>query len=110
MSEGEFRSVNNIPPRMLVKAGSVLLVPRQGQRDEDVAPILAENGQLSLAAEPTTPKTAKGKAKAKGQHASGGQKSGSSQEVPKVAVNPKLKSKSNPKQAQAQTGHKVAGQ
>ena len=108
MSEGEFRAVNNIPPRMLVKAGSVLLVPRQGQRDEDVASSLADNGQLSLAAESAASKTAKSKGKAKGQHASTGQKSGRSQADPQVAAKPKPKS--NTKQAQAQNSHKVAAQ
>jgi membrane-bound lytic murein transglycosylase D len=28
MNEGDLRSVNSIPPRMLIKAGSVLIVPR----------------------------------------------------------------------------------
>ena len=32
MSEAELREVNRIPPRMLVKAGSTLLVPRSAQR------------------------------------------------------------------------------
>src|SRR5688572_11569842 len=30
MSEGDLRAVNSIPPRMLIKSGSVLIVPRKG--------------------------------------------------------------------------------
>ena len=49
MSEDELRSVNNIPPRMLIKAGSSLLVTRGAQLGADVGLHLADNGQLSLA-------------------------------------------------------------
>lgn len=49
MSEAELRSVNRIPPRMLVKAGSTLLVPRSEQRATDVAEHLAENATMQLA-------------------------------------------------------------
>jgi membrane-bound lytic murein transglycosylase D len=38
MSEEELRSVNKIPPRMLIKAGSALLVPRSTRQDNDVSP------------------------------------------------------------------------
>lgn len=48
MNESELRSVNNIPPRMLVRAGSSLLVPRSAHRDADVPEHVADNGQLSL--------------------------------------------------------------
>ena len=48
MSESDLRSVNNIPPRMLVRAGSSLLVPRTGQRNSDVSMHVADNGHLSL--------------------------------------------------------------
>lgn len=51
MSEGELRRINNIPPRMLIKAGSSLLVPRSGRMDADVAPSVADNGQVALAPE-----------------------------------------------------------
>jgi membrane-bound lytic murein transglycosylase D len=51
MSEADLRQVNSIPPRMLIKAGSVLIVPRTGSRQEDVASHVADNGQLSLAPE-----------------------------------------------------------
>jgi membrane-bound lytic murein transglycosylase D len=45
------RSVNGIPARMLVKAGSTLLVPRQGKLNNDVTEHLADNGHLLLAPE-----------------------------------------------------------
>jgi membrane-bound lytic murein transglycosylase D len=48
MNESELRSVNNIPPRMLVRAGSSLLVHRSAHRDADVPEHVADNGQLSL--------------------------------------------------------------
>jgi membrane-bound lytic murein transglycosylase D len=51
MSAEQLRSVNGIPARMLVKAGSTLLVPRQGKLDNDVTGHLADNGQLLLAPE-----------------------------------------------------------
>jgi membrane-bound lytic murein transglycosylase D len=53
MSEDEFRTLNNIPPRMLIKAGSALLVPRHARMEEDVDGQVADNGQLSLAPEIT---------------------------------------------------------
>jgi membrane-bound lytic murein transglycosylase D len=56
-SESELRNVNSIPPRMLIKAGSVLIVPRTGSRQEDVASHVADNGQLSLAPESVTRRT-----------------------------------------------------
>ena len=45
------RSVNSIPPGMLLKAGSTLLVHRKGAFDNDVAESTADNAQLSLAPE-----------------------------------------------------------
>lgn len=51
MSEEELRAVNKIPPRMLIKAGSALLVPRSGNQQKDVSVKLADNGQLNLAPE-----------------------------------------------------------
>ncbi|WBY02205.1 transglycosylase SLT domain-containing protein [Ramlibacter tataouinensis] len=53
MSESELRSVNTIPPRMLIKGGSVLVVPRPPSKQDDVASHLADNGQLALAPEVT---------------------------------------------------------
>ncbi|MFT3955291.1 MAG: transglycosylase SLT domain-containing protein [Piscinibacter sp.] len=51
MEEAELRDVNDIPPRMLVKAGSTLLVPRSPHRQTDVSEHLAENATMSLAPE-----------------------------------------------------------
>jgi membrane-bound lytic murein transglycosylase D len=51
MDESELRAVNDIPPRMLVKAGSTLLVPRAAHREADVSERIAENATLALAAE-----------------------------------------------------------
>jgi membrane-bound lytic murein transglycosylase D len=51
MSEEDMRGVNKIPPRMLIKAGSALLVPRPSKQDKDVATKVADNGQLNLAPE-----------------------------------------------------------
>jgi membrane-bound lytic murein transglycosylase D len=51
ISADQLRSVNGIPARMLVKAGSTLLVPRQGKLDNDVTEHLADNGHLLLAPE-----------------------------------------------------------
>lgn len=49
MSEAALRDVNRIPPRMLVKAGSTLLVPRTARRDNDVSEHLADNAMIALA-------------------------------------------------------------
>ena len=51
MREDELRSVNKIPPRMMIKAGSALLVPRSAQQQKDVSEKIADNGQLNLAPE-----------------------------------------------------------
>ncbi len=51
MSEYDLRNINNIPPRMLIKAGSTLLVPRSGAFDYDVTSQVAETGRLALAPE-----------------------------------------------------------
>jgi len=57
MSEADLRSVNTIPPRMLIKAGSVLIVPRSAKMQDDVASHVADNGQLNLAPEAVTRRT-----------------------------------------------------
>jgi membrane-bound lytic murein transglycosylase D len=49
MDEDDLRSVNHIPPRMLVKAGSTLLVPRHAQRHSDVSEKIADNATMALA-------------------------------------------------------------
>ncbi len=51
MTEDELRSVNNIPPRVLIKKGSSLLVHRSQRIDKDVSEHVADYGQLSLAPE-----------------------------------------------------------
>jgi membrane-bound lytic murein transglycosylase D len=49
MSEAQLREVNRIPPRMLVKAGSTLLVPRSVHHETDVSVDVADNASMSLA-------------------------------------------------------------
>ena len=49
MSEDELRAVNQIPGRMLIKAGSTLVVRRSGGFNADVSDHVADNGYLSLA-------------------------------------------------------------
>jgi membrane-bound lytic murein transglycosylase D len=51
MNEDLLREVNLIPPRMLVKAGSTLLVPRAAHSQLDVSEHIAENASLTLAQE-----------------------------------------------------------
>jgi membrane-bound lytic murein transglycosylase D len=49
MAESALREVNRIPPRMLVKAGSTLLVPRAAHVQDDVSERLADTASLNLA-------------------------------------------------------------
>lgn len=51
MDEDDLREVNKIPPRMLIRAGSTLLVPRSAQREADVSIHLADNASMLLAPE-----------------------------------------------------------
>jgi len=51
MGEQQLRELNGIPPRMLIGAGSSLLVPRGAKLDQDVGTKVADGGQLSLAPE-----------------------------------------------------------
>jgi membrane-bound lytic murein transglycosylase D len=57
MNESDLRSVNNIPPRMLIKAGSSLIVPRSATNGQDVGEHVADTAHLSLAPETVTRKT-----------------------------------------------------
>ena len=57
MSEADLRSMNNIPPRMLIKAGSALMVPRANTTRQDVSSHLADNGQVALTPEIVTRRT-----------------------------------------------------
>ena len=52
MNETQLREVNRIPARMLVKAGSTLLVPRAAHAHADVSEHVADNAAMSLAPEP----------------------------------------------------------
>ncbi|MES2942615.1 MAG: transglycosylase SLT domain-containing protein [Pseudomonadota bacterium] len=54
MSENDLRAVNNIPPRMLIKMGSTLLVPRTAQMNSEVSSQVADNAQVTLAPEIVT--------------------------------------------------------
>ena len=54
MSEADLRSVNNIPPRMLIKVGSTLLVPRTSRSTADVNLHVADTAQVSLSPEIVT--------------------------------------------------------
>lgn len=58
MTEAEFRSVNNIPGGMLIKAGSTLLIPRSAKVESDVPEKVADNGQINLAPDIVLRKTA----------------------------------------------------
>lgn len=51
MTEAELREVNRIPARMLVQAGSTLLVPRAQGRLEDVSSHIAEHAMIRLTPE-----------------------------------------------------------
>ena len=48
MPEAQLRELNLIPPRMLVKAGSTLLVPRDAQTVTDVSSEVADNAAMLL--------------------------------------------------------------
>ena len=49
MPEEEFREVNRIPARMVIKAGSTLLVPRRNAMVADVSSTVADNATIMLA-------------------------------------------------------------
>lgn len=51
MNETLFRELNRIPPKMLIKQGSTLLVPRSAKQDKDVSEHVADNGQVSFSPE-----------------------------------------------------------
>ena len=52
MSENHLREVNRIPARMLVKAGSTLLVPRAAHAMTNVTEHVADNAMIAFAPEP----------------------------------------------------------
>lgn len=49
MPEARLREVNRIPPRMMVKKGSTLLVPRAANSVQDVASHIADHASIALA-------------------------------------------------------------
>ncbi len=51
MGEAQLRELNQIPPRMLVKVGSTLLVPRAAHVSADVSARLADSATIALAPE-----------------------------------------------------------
>lgn len=51
MSEKALREINRIPPRMQLRAGSTVLVPRSERQQADVPEHIADNGQILLAPE-----------------------------------------------------------
>ena len=57
MGEAEFRSINNIPPRMMIRPGSALLVPRGAHSEQDVTSHVADTGQVTLSPEIVLKKT-----------------------------------------------------
>ncbi len=57
MSEADLRAINNVPPRMMIKAGSTLIVPRGARVQEDVQATVADTGHLSFQPEIVTRRT-----------------------------------------------------
>jgi len=57
MSESDLRAINSVPPRMLIKAGSTLIVPRGARVQEDVQATVADTGHLSFQPEIVTRRT-----------------------------------------------------
>ncbi len=51
MPEATFLAINHIPPRMIVQAGSTVLVPRSATKLTDVSEQLADSASLALAHE-----------------------------------------------------------
>ncbi len=67
VKEDLLRDVNHIPPRMLVKGGSTLLVPRSEHRVEDVPEKVADNATIALAPEQSPQRRVTVKAGRKGE-------------------------------------------
>ncbi len=95
MKEAEFRAINSIPPRMLIKAGSVLLVPRGVQREEDVASNVADHGQIRLAAEAVPKSPPKANSKKSGSKG-GTQTAQTTKPAPKTSATPGTKTVAKP--------------
>ncbi|HQR85621.1 MAG: lytic transglycosylase [Burkholderiales bacterium 35-55-47] len=95
MSEADFRAVNNIPPRMVIKAGSALLIPRGANILGDVTAQVADNGHLDLSPEAV----AKRKAAGKGSKNAKGKKTASAKSTGKNPASGKGDKKGDPKVA-----------
>lgn len=50
-SEAQLREVNDIPPRMMIKAGSALVIPRREMHTQDVSLHLADSARLEFTPE-----------------------------------------------------------
>ncbi len=57
MTEADLRSSNSIPPHMLIKAGSTLIVPRTAAMQDDVQAHVADNATLAFMPEIVTRRT-----------------------------------------------------
>lgn len=57
MGENDLRQVNGIPPRMMIKAGSALMVARSTTMRADVPGHVADNGQIAFTPEIVTRRT-----------------------------------------------------
>jgi len=51
LTESQMREMNRIPPRMALREGSTVLVPRSEKHNADVPEHIADNGQILLAPE-----------------------------------------------------------
>lgn len=69
MAEAKLREVNRIPARMILKAGSTLLIPRAAHSTKDVTPEVAQNGMLAMAPEAVKKSAKKGASKPKNKKA-----------------------------------------
>ncbi|CAD5373671.1 Membrane-bound lytic murein transglycosylase D precursor [Rubrivivax sp. A210] len=67
MDEVRLREFNAIPPRMLIKSGSTLLVPRAAHATADVSELLAEHASISLTPEARPPRQVHFKAGRQGE-------------------------------------------
>ena len=54
MSEYDLRTANNIPPRMLIKSGSALMIPRGAETGGEVSGQVADSASIAFAPEVTT--------------------------------------------------------
>jgi membrane-bound lytic murein transglycosylase D len=69
MAEAKLREINRIPGRVILKAGSTLLIPRAAHSTKDVTPEVAQNGTLALAPEANRKPAKKSSSKTKNKKA-----------------------------------------